>query len=237
MRQYFVFNGHNSKEFGMFITQVTAFDSSSQEYEIVKIPGRTGDIFLSNERYENITLQYDFFVRGNLKEKISAIRNWLLAADQNSKLQDTYEPNFFRYATFINSLSFKVFNKENGTSSLSFSVDPRLFSIEGNKVHSFSSGGELYLPTVHKSNPIYHFVGYGEAWFTVNEEKIHIFKLENTLTCDVEKRLQYSLASGKPVNKSNTIDKSPPQLKPGYNWIGFEGGIQSMEITPRWWKS
>ena len=38
------------------------------------------------------------------------------------------------------------------------------------------------------------------------------------------------------LNKNNTISAPEfPVLQPGINNISWDGGIQAVEITPRWW--
>lgn len=52
----FWFAGHCCREYGIYVSGENTFNGPERGYELVSIPGRSGDLIRDNKRYKNITV-------------------------------------------------------------------------------------------------------------------------------------------------------------------------------------
>lgn len=52
MRQYLIFGGECSKDFGLYISGSGAFNAPERDIETVEVPGRNGSLIIDNGRYK-----------------------------------------------------------------------------------------------------------------------------------------------------------------------------------------
>ena len=59
MRNWFVLNGVDSRDFGVYISGQGTFSAPRREYDMISIPGRNGDLVGNEKRLENSGRFYD----------------------------------------------------------------------------------------------------------------------------------------------------------------------------------
>ena len=59
---YFTYNGRSSEEFGLHIEKKDVFSAPEYDAEFTSIPGRSGDLIVSNRRFANIKVSYTVFL-------------------------------------------------------------------------------------------------------------------------------------------------------------------------------
>ena len=112
-RQYLSFAGKSSKDFLLYLSGPGVYDSPAADVESTSVPGRNGDILTENakagrRRYQNVDIKYKAFFFNGLPAKTAAVKAWLLSPVGYQKLQDTYDPDFFRMAVCKDALAFDV---------------------------------------------------------------------------------------------------------------------------------
>ena len=112
-RQYLSFAGKSSKDFLLYLSGPGVYDSPAADVESTSVPGRNGDIITENartgrRRYQNVDIKYKAFFFNGLPAKTAAVKAWLLSPIGYQKLQDTYDPDFFRMAVCKDALAFDV---------------------------------------------------------------------------------------------------------------------------------
>ena len=100
-RQYLSFAGKSSKDFLLYLSGPGVYDSPAVDVKSTSVPGRNGDIISENaragrRRYQNVDIKYEAFFFNGLPAKTAAVKSWLLSPVGYQKLQDTYDPDFFR---------------------------------------------------------------------------------------------------------------------------------------------
>ena len=78
------------------------------ELERTAIPGRNGDLLLSNRRYGNVSLTYHIGIQRAFPEKYGAFMNFLLREPGYHRLEDSYHPEHYRVAVMDAEVSPKV---------------------------------------------------------------------------------------------------------------------------------
>ena len=171
------FDDIDSKDYGVYITGSAAFNSPSRDVEMVTVPGRNGDLILDNGRYNNIEVTYPAGTFGSdetdFRTKMRDIRNALASKKGYQRLTDSYNPDEYRMATFIDAIEVEpVAHNIAGEFDLIFNCKPQRFLMSGEGAISVSDGDNLFNPTPYDASPLIMTEGYGILKMNGQEIKI-----------------------------------------------------------------
>ena len=232
MMNFFVYDGKNSQDLGLLISGEKTYNSPSRDVTTVSIPGRSGDLIIDNGRYNNIEISYTVSFRKDVPEKTRALKAWLLSKAGYRRLEDTYQPEYFRLAAISNATEFEISINRYGTAELIFNCNPFLFSKGGEQTVLIpASGGRIYNPEYFGSQPIITVYGNGDGVLSVNNTNYNISAIDGYVTINSDVGLVYKGTE----NKNSTVNFIEfPTLQVGENIIDWTGGITKVEIIPRW---
>lgn len=232
MMNFFVYDGKNSQDLGLLISGEKTYNSPSRDVTTVSIPGRSGDLIIDNGRYNNIEISYTVSFRKDVPEKTRALKAWLLSNAGYRRLDDTYQPEYFRLAAISNATAFEISINRYGTAELIFNCNPFLFSKGGEQTVSIpASGGRIYNPEYFESRPIITVYGNGNGVLSVNNINYNLSDIDGYVTINSDVGLVYKGTE----NKNSTVNFIEfPTLQVGENIIDWTGGITKVEIIPRW---
>ena len=143
MRNYLVFGGRDSRDFGVYISGQGTFSAPSRAYDFYAIPGRNGAVIGNEKRLENIEVSYECFIYANFDKNISDFRSYLLSCIGYQELTDSYHPDEFRMACYVGPFEPTVTKKNDaGSFTLTFNCKPQRFLQSGKTAYSWVSGGE-----------------------------------------------------------------------------------------------
>lgn len=150
-RQYLSFAGKSSKDFLLYLSGPGVYDSPAADVDTTSVPGRNGDIITEKakagrRRYQNVDIKYKAFFFNGLPAKTAAVKAWLLSPVGYQKLQDTYDPDFFRMAVCKDALAFDVTAQRAAEMELTFNCKPQRWSVEGQRSIRLESRATLKNP-------------------------------------------------------------------------------------------
>lgn len=256
MRNYLTYDGEDSRDFGVYISGSGAFNAPEKAYELVSIPGRNGDLILSQNRYQNIEVTYPAFIHKDFKTNLEDFRSMLLAKSGYQKLVDTYNPDEFRAATFGDGIEVSPVSKLNaGEFDITFNCKPQRFLASGELALEISNGDIVTNPTRFPARPTIFVRGYGRI--RIGETLVTIANMFDSVVIDSE-ILDCYAASGNPLVNSAIVGVAVlgtseytanangavtfsggdfPLLPPGDTRITYTTGtIAGVTLTPRWWR-
>lgn len=225
------FNGVKSTDKGLYVSGNKAFNSAEKEYTKVSVPGRSGDLLLFSRRFKNVNTIYHGIVIDSYADNTEAIRAWLLSADGYCRLEDTYNPNYFRMAVFTGPVDFDTILLEAGETDLTFDCKPQRWLKTGEASTTFNASGTITNPTKFTSSPLIRVYGTGDVTFS--NGKITV-STKGTSYIDVDCDIK-DCFEGSSNRNSNVSISGWPELSPGSNSVTFGSGIKKVIITPRWW--
>lgn len=233
MRQYLIYNGISSRDYGLYLTGSGVFNAPERDTDAVEIPGRNGSLTIDNGRYKNVNQSYEAFIHRDFAKNAEGVRAWLLSAPGYHRLEDTYNPNHFRLARFAGSLDFAVRALCSGAETqLLFDCDPRRFLKTGETPISITGAATLNNPTLFPALPLLTIYGAGAGTVNVSGQVISVNDIDEYTAIDCERQDAYK---GN-VNKNATVSlKEFPVLASGKNTIAVSGGVSRVEVIPRWW--
>ena len=230
--EYFMFNGVNSRDYDVWISGNGTFDAPARDVSSESVPGRNGDLHIDNGRFNNIKITYPAFITKDFQHNFNAFKAFLLSQRGYKKLEDSYNPGFYRMASYQEAIAPKMvpLNRA-GSFDIVFDCMPQRFLVEGDRVKTFTAAGSLKNPTLYDALPLIR--AYGTGSLTVNGTTIQISSANvyTDIDCDIQEAYKGSTS----CNANITLaDGAFPVLSPGLNTISFTG-LTQLDITPHWW--
>ena len=199
------------------------------------------------------------------RTKLMEVRSWLASREGYCRLEDTYHPDEYRMAVFKNQIETEPIQYTRaGNFEITFDCKPQRFLKEGDEPVTFEENGYITNPTLFDSLPIIAVTGNGRVnvarhLFTVtgstqtiyiDSELMEVFipghaledlTEENTLVITDELLLPIEIHPGNrdAINMNAYVafaDYEFPRIGPGVQPVGFDDGIESVVIYPRWWR-
>ena len=232
-----IWAGTSSEDVGMVIQHYPKVIIPARKREVQAVPGRSGDIIIEFDTFENYEQQYDCFLDakqlGGLETVIPKVSDWLLGNRGYNRLEDSYFPDVYRMAYVVNSLEFTSHFNEYGWGTLTFNCAPEKYFKMGEEEITLSRNQKLFNPSSFPAKPLITLTGNGAGGIlNLNGETISISSVPSKLVIDTKQHTVYNGAT----NMSSMIQGQYEKLFLGkettFNW---SGGITSVVITPRWW--
>ena len=225
------FDGVVSSDFQVWIRGEGTYNAAKRQYTTVKVPGRNGTLTIDNGAYEEINHIYSAFIVDDLENNLTRFRNQLLSRPGLRRLEDSYHPDEFYRARFMDGLEATVHPAgEAGEFNLTFQRDPRRFLKSGEFVHRIKNGDTIYNPTLYHSKPLIEVTGYGTI--TIGNESVVIANAYPSIIIDCELMDCYYGTTN--ANGAVTLTEFP-DLAPGETGITFSNTITQVLLKPRWW--
>ena len=149
MRNELTFNGTNFSTFSAYIATSNFMDGASKDMESVIVLGRSGELLINNNRYNNITLKVLVYVTQNMKTNMDAMRHYLESCHGYKTYSETLTSGEYRMASFSNMFVPDVYDNNSGTVVLEFNCMPQRWLKSGETPVSVSS-----TPQTYTGNPI-----------------------------------------------------------------------------------
>ena len=224
----------SSRDLGLILSGEDTWVTPVPEFEHIAVPGRSGDLLLSNCRFTNVDVTYHCGIPRFFAQTYSVLMNFLLSDPGYHRLEDSYHPEVYRLAVMESEVSPRMGAlNHSGTFDLTFSCKPQQYLKSGERTTVFVSNGSLYNPTRFDAAPFLRVYGTGQIG--VGEETVMITSNPDYIDLDCETEDAFCGATN--MNGAITLSSGDfPSLKPGSNGIVLGNGITRLEITPRWWR-
>lgn len=230
----FIYNGISTREYCVTVSGEDTWAKAAPDLNSVTIPGRNGELLLSNKRYNNVAISYNCGITRQFERDFTGFASQLLAAPGYHRLEDSYHPEYFRMAAITSGItpSMTALNHA-GQFSVSFTCKPQMYFKSGEYKQEFTvSGGTLFNPSVHTAKPLIRVYGtgtlsIGDSFITINSADGY-----TDIDCDMQECYKGTVNCNGNVT---LVNGEFPELHAGSNGVTFDSGITKVEITPRWW--
>lgn len=238
MDDFFIFDGRATREFGMAVESRPDQNAPKRRRNAVPIPGKNGDVHFDEDAYDNLPVSYNVWFRGDLPtpEQAHAVKGWLMGGKGYRRLEDKYDPNHFRLASFAGPLNIKDILGRYGRCKITFDCDPRCFLKSGEIPIDLENGDFLYNPTAFTATPLIYVYGDGEGIVRIAGVTVTIKAMTTGMVLDCETERAYAMGDVGQSLDGDIYAPVFPELTPGANRIFFSGGVSAVQIIPRWWE-
>lgn len=128
----FTFNGTSCETYDMHVEAYPVRPIPMRKQTIYKVPGRSGDLIVDEDAYENVQQEYEVYVNhatGNMQNNLIKIAKWLLEPSGYCELTDTYDSNIKRMARFVGGMSFINSLNKYGKATAVFDCKPQRWPV------------------------------------------------------------------------------------------------------------
>lgn len=166
MRNSIIFGGVDSADFGIYIGGEGTFNAPKRDVEMISIPGRNGAFALDKGRFENIEVTYSAFNYetdlATFSANLEAFRNAICSQKGYQRLTDTFHPDEYRMAAYIDGLEIKPIEYNTAsTFDITFDCKPQRYLTSGETTITVADGQTITNPTLFASSPMLEVEGYG----------------------------------------------------------------------------
>ena len=230
-----VFNGISSQDLHIQVQTEPDYDFPEKDYEVTHVPGRNGDIVIDQGSWQNVSRKYNLAmdaVKISYTEVASKLVQWLHSASGYARLEDSYEPDFYRMAMYKDSGSISNIYNKAGQIEVEFTCKPQRYFKSGEVADIFTTSTEYRNPTDFPAKPLIKIHGSGSGTVGIGTYTVTINDILDGMIVDSEQQDTYKDQTN--CNSRVSIAEYP-KLISGNNAISFSGGVTSIEIIPRWW--
>lgn len=225
------FNGVNLSTYHTFVDGSQLFDIPDKDVTFFPIPGKNGDLSISNDRFNNIDIAVNCFIRENFVENYNNLMSFLMSQVGYQRLEYSAEDDVFRMGAFVKGIKADTgaFLKY-GTFTLVFNCKPQKWLKSGEIDRRVTDTRILNNPTLFDSKPLIKVTGTG----TININDSELVLAQNTSEVFIDCELEDAYEGTINRNPDLTITNGFPRLKPGNNTISVTNCI--IDIYCRWWR-
>lgn len=231
-----IYNGKSSRAIGLEVETYPNYFVPRRSYEKIKVPGRNGDLLIDNGSWENGKRTYEVSIGSFTRhyyDMAIAVSTWLHSSNATySRLEDSYEPDYYRLAAYLNDFDLSNLFNHGGRATLEFDCKPQRFLKTGDTKISFSKSSSILNPTGFPSLPIITVYGTGTGTLKVGDCSVTILNIKNQIIVDSE--IQDAYLNDTNRNSEIETPNGFPKLNPGLTKIEFSGGITKVDVVPKW---
>ena len=230
-----IFNGISSQDLHIQVQTEPDYDFPEKDYEVTHVPGRNGDIVIDQGSWQNVSRKYNLAmdaVKISYTEVASKLVQWLHSASGYARLEDSYEPDFYRMAMYKDSGSISNIYNKAGQIEVEFTCKPQRYFKSGEVADIFTTSTEYRNPTDFPAKPLIKIHGSGSGTVGIGTYTVTINDILDGMIVDSEQQDTYKDQTN--CNYRVSIAEYP-KLVSGNNSISISGGVTSIEIIPRWW--
>lgn len=260
MEDGFIWKGIHSSEKGLRIISLPNVTTPELRVEKVVVPGRSGDLTLTDNDYEGEVkpVEFDYF-----DNNFDDIKMWL---NGTGEVVFSNEPDRYYKARIINKIALDQVLKKFHSGIVQFDCQPFGYDLNNSPIikitennvirnskvihplstYNYTSGNLVEpnkLPTINESNsmeiinlgtiestPVITIWGNGSIGLNINDNIINLTNVSSSITIDSE--IMDCYRDGQLFN--NYMKGEFPIFKTGANKISWMGNVQRLEIKPNW---
>lgn len=183
-----VFDGVDSRDYGIYITGDAVFNSPERDVEMIEIPGRNGAYAMDKGRFGNIEVSYPAGIFGDteadFREGIRAFRNALASRKGYKRLEDDYNPTEYRMAVYKSGLEVTPTALKAGEFTITFDCQPQRWLKSGETAVTVEDDDTLTNPTLFEAHPLLKVKGNGTVGLNGEEVKVVVAPLGRIVVND-----------------------------------------------------
>ena len=234
LNETFYLDGIDARSAGIQLQAPIEFSEAVPVVEAQTIPGRNGDLIWETGSYENRSGSASCFcLQKDVEKAISSAGRFLMGKKGYRRLETSDDPDHYWMARVENSPQIAMRLRTLAPFEIGFDCKPQRFVKAGENAVVFTKNGSLFNQYGQVALPLITLYGQGAGWLTIGDCNVEVKTLDGTLCLDSDTQNAYNKYGNKNLNINAPVF---PVLGDGEIPIAFSGGIERVEIIPRWWE-
>ena len=213
---------------GAYIWGAGQYSAPTRSVDFIEVPGRNGDLIVDNGNYTNTKAYFDVVITRDVEKNTDILKYLLYSQKGYQRLYDSDLKGFYRMASF--SSGFDIMSNDGGVVRIEFDCKPFKYDVLGENAVVFTDEGNLYNKYFEPSRPTITVYGSGQGNVYIGNQTISISNIDEHVTIDAEMQDAFKGFQ----NKNATVNTADIVLFTGNNNVSFSGGVERVEIKPRW---
>ena len=234
LNETFYLEGIDARSAGIQLQAPIEFSEAVPVVEAQTIPGRNGDLIWETGSYENRGASASCFcLQKDVEKAISSAGRFLMGKKGYRRLETSDDPDHYWLARVENSPQIAMRLRTLAPFEIGFDCKPQRFVKSGENAVVFTENGSLFNQYGQVALPLITLYGQGTGRLIIGDCVVDIKTLDGTLYLDSDTQNAYNNNGNQNLNiNAQTF----PVLSDGEILISFSGGIERIEIIPRWWE-
>ena len=234
LNETFYLDGIDARSVGIQLQAPIEFSEAVPVVEAQTIPGRNGDLIWETGSYENRSGSASCFcLQKDVEKAVSAAGRFLMGKKGYRRLETSDDPDHYWMARVENSPKIAQRLRTLAPFEIDFDCKPQRFVKSGENSVVFTKIGSLFNQYGQVALPFITLYGQGAGRLTIGDCVVEVKSLNGTLYLDSDTQNAYNNNGNQNMNINAPIF---PVLCDGEIPIAFSGGIERVEIIPRWWE-
>ena len=234
LNETFYLDGIDARSAGIQLQAPIEFSEAIPVVEAQTIPGRNGDLIFYTGSYENRSGSASCFcLQEDVEKAISSAGRFLMGKKGYRRLETSDDPEHYWLARVENSPQIAMRLRTLAPFEIGFDCKPQRFVKAGENVVVFTSNGSLFNQYGQVALPFITLYGQGAGLLTIGDCVVDVKSLDGTLYLDSDTQNAYNELGNQNLNINAPVF---PVFGDGEMPISFSGGIERVEIIPRWWE-
>ena len=234
LNETFYLDGIDARSAGIQLQAPIEFSEAVPVVEAQTIPGRNGDLIWETGSYENRSGSASCFcLQKDVEKSVSSAGRFLMGKKGYRRLETSDDPDHYWVARVENSPQIAMRLRTLAPFDIGFDCKPQRFVKAGENAVVFTSNGSLFNQYGQIALPFITIYGDGAGRLTIGDCVVDVKALDGVLYLDSDTQNAYN---DKGNQNLNINAPAFPVLGDGEIRIAFSGGIERVEIVPRWWE-
>ena len=234
LNETFYLDGIDARSAGIQLQAPIEFSEAVPVVEAQTIPGRNGDLIWETGSYENRSGSASCFcLQKDVEKAVSSAGRFLMVKKGYRRLETSDDPDHYWMARVENSPQIAMRLRTLAPFEIGFDCKPQRFVKSGENAVVFTSNGSLFNQYGQVALPFITLYGQGAGRLTIGDCVVDVKALDGILHLDSDTQNAYN---DKGNQNLNINAPAFPVLGDGEVRIAFSGGIERVEIIPRWWE-
>lgn len=234
LNETFYLDGIDAQSAGIYLQKPIVFSEAVPNIESKTIPGRNGDLIFETGSYKNRSGSASCFcLQEDVEGAVSSAGRFLMRKKGYRRLETSDDPNHYWMARVENSPQMEMRIRTLAPFDISFDCKPQRFLKSGENAVVFTASGSLSNQYGQTALPLITLYGQGEGTLTIGDCVVEVKNMDGVLYLDSDTQNAYNNNGNQNMNINAPTF---PTLPDGETQISFSGGIERVEIVPRWWE-
>lgn len=230
----FYLDGIDAASAGIHLQKPIIFSEAIPNVESKTIPGRNGALIFDKGSYENRRGSASCFcLQEDVEAAVSSAGRFLMGVKGYRRLETSDDPNHYWMARVENSPQIEMRMRVLAPFNIVFDCKPQRFVKSGENPVVFTSNGSISNQYGQTALPLITLYGQGDGTLTIGGCVVELKNMDGVLYLDSDTQNAYNNDGNQNMNINAP---SFPTFPGGETRIAFSGGINRVEILPRWWE-